>query len=192
MTEWERARESRTLKIKSISRLIPGYDYSGEESAHRTDDEFCRVMIENMRLAKGDMFNVLNTAFELHKDLLLKDFEAVRDEIDVFSDEIKARVFSWDRTKSRKWLGMLVDRDYRILNSVNTLLKDIKALHKDLLSSTKRVEDMKVLDSKTANLKKALDDIIFMYKEREAICNIRDASIQEDFEEIQSEIRKGF
>lgn len=192
MSEWEEARESRTVKIKSISRIIPGYDYSGEESAHHTDDEFCRVMIENLRLAKGDMFNILNTAFELHKDLLLKDFEAVRDEIDVFSDEIKARVFRWDRTKSRKWLGMLVDRDYHILNSVNTLLKDIKALHKDLLSSTKRVEDMRKLDRETAKIKKALDEIVFIYKEREALCNIRDATIQEEFDEICSRIRKGF
>ena len=101
MTEWDYVLETRASKIDTLKTLIPGYDYSSEEHAHRTDDNFCRLLVENLRESKSVMFNVLQTAFELHRDVLLKDFQQLKDELDALSDEIKARVFKWDTTSQK-------------------------------------------------------------------------------------------
>jgi len=180
------------VKIGSLKKLIPGYDYSAEETAHRTDETFCSLMVENLKLSKKTMFNILETAFELHRELLLKDFEGLRDEIGVFSDEIRARAFKWDSEKSQKWLERMVDYDYRILTMLGNLIKGIQGLHKELLSSGKGVRELRTLDEHTGSLKENLDEIVILFKERDAVCNIREASLEKSFDSMRSRIRKGF
>ncbi len=192
MSEWNITMKTRTMKIDSLKKFIPGYDYSTENMAHRTDEIFCSLLVENLRVCKSVMFNILETAFELHRDLLLKDFEGLRDEIDMFSDEIKARAFKWDREKSRKWLEMVVDYDYRILTSLGNLFKGIEGLHKELLSSGKGTHELRVLDEHTSRLKDKLDEIIILFKERDAVCNIKEATLEKTFDSIRSRIIKGF
>jgi hypothetical protein len=192
MSEWDRAAETRAVKIESLRGFIPGYDYSGEDMAHRTDETFCSLMVENLRVSKKVMFNILETAFELHQDILLKGFEGIRDEIDVFSDEIKVRAFKWDSGKSHKWLERLVDYDYRILSSLGNLIKGIEGLHRELLSSGKGTRELRALDERTVRLKKELDEIVILFKEREAVCNIKDAALEKTFDSIRTGIRKGF
>jgi len=192
MSEWDMTMKTRAVKIGSLKKLIPGYDYSAEETAHRTDETFCSLMVENLKLSKKTMFNILETAFELHRELLLKDFEGLRDEIGVFSDEIRARAFKWDREKSQKWLERMVDYDYRILTSLGNLIKGIQGLHKELLSSGKGVRELRTLDEHTGSLKENLDEIVILFKERDAVCNIREASLEKSFDSMRSRIRKGF
>ena len=190
MAGWDEAAGSRTLKLESLEKLIPGYSYSSRDLAYRTDEFFCRTMVANLRVAKNDMFNILNTAFELHRELLLKDFESLRDEIDVFSDEIRARAFKWDSAKSQKWLGRLIDYDYRLLTGLGNLLNGIKSLHKEFLSSKGRLKETKKLDAHTKNLTKILDGLVVMFKERDTVCNIREAGLDDDFGDIKGDIRK--
>jgi len=192
MSEWDMTMKTRAVKIGSLKKLIPGYDYSAEETAHRTDETFCSLMVENLKLSKKTMFNILETAFELHRELLLKDFEGLRDEIGVFSDEIRARAFKWDSEKSQKWLERMVDYDYRILTSLGNLIKGIQGLHKELLSSGKGVRELRTLDEHTGSLKENLDEIVILFKERDAVCNIREASLEKSFDSMRSRIRKGF
>jgi hypothetical protein len=192
MSEWDAAVKTRAMKIGSLKKLIPGYDYSAEDTAHRTDETFCSLMVENLKLARKTMFNILETAFELHRELLLKDFEGLRDEIGVFSDEIRARAFRWDSGKSRKWLERLVDYDYRILTSLGNLVRGIQGLHKELLSSGKGIRELRTLDEHTGRLKERLDEIVIQFRERDAVCNIREAALEKSFAGMRTRIRKGF
>ncbi len=191
MTEWDKAKGSRTGKIASIKKLVSSYDYSSEEAAHRTDDLLRETMIANLRTAKSDMFNVLNTAFERHQDLMIKPLERLRDEIDMFNDDIKIRTFIWDRAKSAPWLGKLVDYDYRILTGLGNLLRGIRELHRLVLEAKAEARDMRSIDEKAGAVKKELDELIAMFRERDVLCNLEDAALQEDFEGLSREIRKG-
>jgi hypothetical protein len=192
MSVWDSVRETRTMKIKSLSGFIPGYCYSTEGLAQRTDETFCSLMVENLRACKRLMFNILETAFELHRELLLREFEGLRDGIDVFSDEIKARAFRWDRNKGQRWLEKLVDYDYRILTSLGNLYRGIEGLQREFLASGRGIREARSLDEHTGLLKKGLDEIVILFKERDAICNIGESSLEDAFDEISSELRKGF
>lgn len=192
MSVWDAVKETRTMKIKSLSGFMPGYCYSTEELAHRTDGAFCSLVVENLRVCKRLMFNVLETAFELHRELLLKEFEGLRDEIGVFTDEIRARSFKWDRDKGKKWLERLVDYDYRILTGLGNLYRGIERLQKEFLASGKGIREARMIDEHTGKLKGNLDDIIILFRERDAICNIGESSLEDAFEEMSSDIRKGF
>ena len=191
MSEWDSASGSRELKMKSLSRLVPDYDYSGEDTAHRTDENFCRLVMQNLSDTRGVMFNILQTAFELHRDLLIREFERVRDEMEVFSDEIKARAFSWDPNKSHKWLGRLVDYDFRILSELGNLRKDVGILHSELLDSGPSLRDARHLDSHASDIKKKLDSIIVKFREREVVCNISEEVLERTFDSIRARIAKG-
>ena len=74
-------------------------------------------------------------AYELHRETLLSEFQEFYDAIDVFSDEVKARAFHWDKGKDQKWLERLVDYDYRIISGLGNLNTGLRALHKEFLSS---------------------------------------------------------
>ena len=191
MTEWNSALEGRPAKVGSLGDMIPGYSYASKDLAHRTDEQFCMLMVENLRIAKGTMFNILHTAFELHRELLLKDFEAIKDEMDVFSDEIKARALHWDDRKSAKWLGRLVDYDYRILSSLGEIIKSARSLHKQFLSSKQSIPETRELDEATRKLRKSLDSLVVMFRERELICNIGDVVLEKTFDELRTRIRRG-
>lgn len=191
MNSWNRAAGSRTLKIRSLSRLVPGYGYSTPEHAHKTDEIFCSVLVQNFRTAKAVMFNVLETAYEMHRELLLKDFEAFRDAMDVLSDQIKARAFRWDDDKDEKWLGRLVDYDYRILTGMGNLLTRTRDLEKAFLASEGSVSETQDLDSMIKALKEELSAIETMFQERDVICNIGNEALEETFEEKRTEIERG-
>jgi SMC interacting uncharacterized protein involved in chromosome segregation len=124
-------------------------------------------------------------------DLLIRNFEKVRDEMEVFSDEVKSRAFSWDSAKSQKWLGKLVDYDFRILSDLGNLKKQVDGLHKELLDSGSSVRDMSQLDEHALQLKKKLDSIVVRFREREVVCNISETVLDKTFDRIRAEIAKG-
>ncbi len=192
MSEWDNATKTRTMKIRSLERYITGYSYSSEDLAHMTDETFCSLIVENLKVAKKSMFNVLETAFELHRDMLLKDFEQFRDGIGMFSNEIRARVFKWGNSKSQEWLERMVDYDYRILAGLGDLVKGIDGLHKELLASGRAVRDLREIDEHTCRLKASLDEIVTLFNERDAVSNIQEAALEKTFDTIRSRIRRGF
>jgi hypothetical protein len=192
MSEWDATLKTRAMKIDSLKKFIPTYDYSSYEMAHTTDENLCSLVTEKLGLSKKAAFNVLETAFELHKELPLKDFEGLRDEIDVFSDEIRARVFKWSGGKTRNWLGRLVDYDYRILTGLGNLLRGIEGLHMELLSSGRVIQDYRTLNEHTGRLKERLDEIVMLFRERDAVCNIGEAALERSFAGMRTRIRKGF
>lgn len=192
MSEWREARESRTEKVGFLEKLIPGYDYSHEDCAHATDERLCSLLVEQLREAKRTLFNTLETAYELHREMLLKDFEQLRDDLDIFSDEVKARAFEWDRSKPCEWLERLIDHDYRLISGLGNLRKELDRLHREFLSSDENAHDLRELNALIKTIERKTEDLAVLFKEREAICNIKEASLEKTFDRIRSRIRKGF
>lgn len=192
MGEWEAAVDSRTMKADSLKSFIPGYDYSAREAAQRTDETFCSLLVENLRVCKRLMFDVLETAYELHRELVLKDMQRLRDDIGLFTDEIRARAFKWDPNKSRKWLEGLVDYDYRILIGLTGLVRGIHGLYEEVLSSGKGTRELRSIDGHTEALKENLNGIVTLFRERDMLCNISEEALERSFEDMKADIRRGF
>jgi hypothetical protein len=191
MTEWEEAAAARGSKISSMSGVIPGYGYATRADAQRTDETFCSVMVENLREAKAIMFNVLETAYEMQRDLLLDEFQALRDDIDVFGDEVKARAFHWDHYKPAEWLGRLIDHDYRTLSLLAEFFIGVHDLEKAFLDSKETVQDIKKLEQDVKTLRAKLDELVSMFRERDAICTVQSNALEETYRDRQKEIRTG-
>jgi hypothetical protein len=188
MTAWNEASRTRKFKIGTLLGIISGYGYPSEDIAHRTDELVCRAMIENLRVTKNVMFNVLETAYEMHRELLLKDFDRLRNDIDVFSDEIKARVFRWDNEKSQKWFEKLVDYDYRLLTGLGKFVGGVRALEKEFLSTTGKTPEVRKLDEYVKGLTKLLDRMVTMFRERDAVCDIGNRTLEESFDDMREDI----
>jgi len=51
--------------------------------------------------------------------------------------------------------------------------------------------ELKSLESMTTNLSNELNEMVALFKERSAIMSIRTESLQDTFDEIRTEIRRG-
>jgi len=191
MIVWDDVTKTRHAKVEAIGKVLPHYDYSSPEMAHDTDESFSSLMVTNLKATKGVMFNIMETSYELHREALLNDFQEFFDAIDVFSDEVKARAFHWDKGKNQLWLEKLVDYDYRIISGLGNLNTGLRALHKEFLSSKEIPKDLKHLDADTRKLRKDFFEIVAMFKERDAICRINSLALEETFSDIQREAREG-
>jgi hypothetical protein len=182
MDAWSTAIAKKTTKVTEIRRVIPSYDYSSEDLAHRTDEMVCQFLVNGLHEAKDMLFNIVNTLFELHMDAVSHDFEDVRDSVDVFSDEIKCRHFDWDSCSTEKWLERVIDHDYDLVLGLLRFTRELE----DTIHAMKEASDMQThLD----DLKNLLKNIVNNFKERDVICNIREISLERTFQSIQQEMR---
>lgn len=190
MKTWIPVTRSKAIAISIVKKLIPDYSYEDDNKAHSTDEAFSNIIVENLRVAKDVMFNSLETAYSLHRELLLKDLESLRDEMDTFSDEVKARAFKWDPTKNTIWLEKLVSYDTRILHRLGKLIERVRGLHNEIVSSSGTTSQQRIVSKHSENIKQDLDEIEVMFWERDAVCNINEETREEMFEEIRQDIRK--
>ncbi len=180
---WEKVLVTRASKVEEIRRVIPGYGYSAEDEACKTDEHVCEFMVNGLHEAKDVLFNLTHTEFELQKDALSNAFQDIRDCVDIFSDEIKTRHFDWDRESTEKWLERIVDHDYSLILG---LLKFGRELDDAVEAMKEGNQDMQ---DRVDALNKDLDDLVNSFKERDIICNIRDITLERTFQKIRAEMR---
>lgn len=183
MGVWENVLATRAGKIEEIRRVIPGYDYSAEDGACRTDECICQLMVNGLHEAKDILFNLTHTEFELQKDALSNAFQEMRDSVDIFSDEIKSRHFDWDRDSTERWLERIVDHDYSLVLGLLRLNRELD----DAVEAMK--EGNQDMQDRVEALNKDLDELVTSFKERDIICNIREITLERTFQKIQSEMR---
>lgn len=183
MSVWEKVLVTRASKVEEIRRVIPNYDYSAEDSAHRTDESICQLLVNGLHEAKDTLFNLAHTEFELKKDALSNAFQEMRDCVDTFSDEIKARHFDWDRDSTEKWLERIVDHDYNLILGLLKLTRELE----DAVEAMK--EGNQDMQDRIETLSKGLDELISNFKERDIICNIKEITLERTFQKIRAEMR---
>ena len=197
MSRWKEARQKKASMVRFIEKLIPVYDYSEDSRAEVTDEKFCELLTDIIREMKGILFNIINTGFESHKQFLEKDFEKIRDELDIFSDEIKARHFEWDRGISQEWIEKVISYDFEIIRTTEKMRHYLNELFTRFVNAEKP-GSRNFSEDKWREMKKTADllydmaeNLAVLFKERDAAANIKQGTFQKTFDSIRKRMRKG-
>lgn len=183
MSVWENVLLKRRDKIKEICKIIPEYCYSAEDLAHMTDEKLCKLIVDGLHVAKERLFNITQTEFELHRDLLSKEFQELRDSVDTFSDEVKCRHFDWDKDSTEKWLECIIDHDYRIIMGLLKLNRELEDVIKNLREGSRDTE------KRLEIIEKQIKELVINFKERDVICNIKEIALERTFQKVRAEMR---
>ncbi len=191
MTDWKKVKNKMSIEIKVVGKFVPAYDYSTESKAEATDGKICKFMIEEIRKAKDKLFYIIQVAYELHEQTLDKNFQGLKDDLDVFSDEIKIRNFQWSKDLSQAWVEKLIKHDYHLVQEMQKLNQELDDLHKIFLKVVKlypKKTDPRQLDQVRKLIKlleKAIDKIVLTFKEREVICNLKPLALEKTYQQMK-------
>ena len=186
---WARAAGKRAQAIRELERLIPFYEYSSSDTAMATNDKFCKLILEKLRVSKDILFNIINTCYEMHIGGEFKEFESIRDELDIFLDEIKVLHMRWNRGMSEKWLEKIISHDLNIIKNSDQLAKNLEILFKKIMRAEKRDSAFwNGMSKDTTVVEEQLDGIVRMFKEREALLNLRPLSFEKTYRAARKEI----
>ncbi len=197
MSKWKRVLVTKAPQIEFLKGIIEGYDYSEPSKMEVTDEKFCEHVTSLVRRCKEIIFNIIQSGFEMQKQSLEKDLVKIMAELDIFSDEIKMRVFECDRVISQKWLEKLVSYDYHIIKGMEEINRDAENLLRMFVRaeapSSKFFDEYEWRKMKkiVEDLFRRIEEMAVMFKEREAICNIRQISLEKTFEAIKNRLRTG-
>ena len=182
MSKWKDARQKKASMVEFIEKHIPRYDYSEKSQAEVTDEKLCELITSMIREMKDLLFNIIHTGFESHKQLLEKDFVKIRDELDVFSDEIKARHFVWDRGIPQEWMERMISYDFEIIRGMEKMRHHLNEAFEKFTNAEKPgsrafdEEKWKDIKATTGLLYGIAENLATLFKEREAIANIKKIS----------------
>lgn len=188
--DWSQTAERHKAAIANLSKEIKDYGYGDENQSFLTDERLCAWLVSQLRQAKKRLFNIVETLYGLHFESKLDNLaEELRDEVDVFSDEIKTRHF---RCKQSALLEELVRHDTSLVDGTKRFNKELESLYDQLIKGLKNPFDGRYdkemwekIKSILKDLDKQLDIIVQAFKEREIICNIRPLSLQKTYEIIR-------
>ena len=199
MGEWEKARNEMLNQVGEMEKLIPGYSYSDKADALHTDEKLCELVVRKIRESKDKLFHVIQFLYESDvEERLDKDLQMLRDELDIFSDEIKARYCEW-KILTVGWIKKAIDHDIGLVRGTEKLNKMLDELLKQALKLEKVKVDHMILkdpkfwekmEKKTKDAEKQADELVRLFKEREAICNIKAVDLEKTYEKIREDIRK--
>jgi hypothetical protein len=196
MSGWSSVTGSMASDIKSISRTIKGYDYSSEHDAEATDVKMCEFMIEEIRKAKDALFHIIQAAYELHEERLNRHFEGLRDDLDIFCDEIKIRDFHWSADLSPEWLGKLVTHDSSLISQMGRLNQELDDVYRLFMEAVKLYPEktdpghLEKIREYIKLLGKAVDRIVLTFRERDVICNLKPLSLEKTYQQMQDYNRR--
>lgn len=196
MVDWNKIETSMSIEIKAIRKFLKDYGYSDDSSAVTTDEKFCNFIIEEIRKAKDTLFHVIQNAYELHEESLNKHFERLRDDLDIFSDEIKIRHFEWSKGTAQEWMERLVKHDYRLIKNMRVLNEELREVHSvflrviELYPKKTNPENLKKVKEMINLLDKVVDNIVLTFKEREVIINLKPMSLEKTYQRMQDYYRR--
>jgi hypothetical protein len=199
MGSWERARNEMLNQVGEMEKLIPGYSYSDKANALNTDEKLCELIVNRIRESKDKLFHVIQFLYESNvEERLDKDLQRLRDELDIFSDEIKVRYCEW-KVLTVGWIKKIISHDIDLVRGAEKLNSTLD----ELLEQALKLEKVKVdhiiqkdpkfwekMERKAGNAEKQTDELVRLFKEREAICNIKAVDLEKTYEKIREEIRK--
>jgi hypothetical protein len=191
MSLWERVNKKMGIDIKAVGKLIRDYDYSTEDRAEATDVKICSFMIEEIRKAKDKLFNIIQTSYELHEGSLNRYFQGLKDDLDIFSDEIKVRHFEWSKDISDEWMERLIKHDHELIGHTHKLNQELEGIYQLVMDVIKlypertNPEELEQVRKMIKVLEKDIDNIVLIFKEREAICNIKPLALEKTYQQMQ-------
>lgn len=197
---WKEVKTKMFARIKEIEKSVPGYDYSEKHHVIFTDDRIKDVILDELRKSKKILFWIVETAYEQQKEGLVKEAHSLRDDIDIFLDHVKIKHHSsaWPETIPQEFLQKIVMHDSEILREIpklNSLLDEIKkmalVIERPGASLFDR-EQLDLLNRKLLEAKKRADDLMRLFKEREALFELKKLHKERILEDLRSEFDARF
>ncbi len=199
--DWEEAKTSSLTKMNQISKIIRDYGYSNKTKSMITDEKVCDFLVKKIREAKEKLFRMIETMYELTEEKKLnKRLQKLKDELDIFSDEIKIRHCEW-KDLGAEWLRKIIEHDAGLIAGLQKLNNDLEDISKEMIKFVKlRVDGKgevmydkkfwKDMENIINGIEEEIDSLVRTFKEREAICNIRAISLEKTFQKMQENIEE--
>lgn len=188
---WEDARSSHLSFVKQLEILIPGYGYGDAHQASLTDEKLCTLLVAALRKSKNRAFDIVSFIFESHvEEVLDTKFQRLRDDIDIFSDEVKVRKLAW-QPLPRHYLEMIIKRDVTLVHNtakLNFMLNNVCTLLTGYRRIDRKVFDVERISRVLEKAKELVKVLVRAFKEREAIFNIQQEDLEGAYERIRKEI----
>jgi hypothetical protein len=184
---WKQVKSKMSMEVEEIHKSVSDYDYSNKASAVATDEKICNMLVLSLRKAKNKLFDIINYCFETHQDGIMNYMEIIRDDIDIFSDEIKVRYAEWGL--NQEFLEKLIRHDFELLTNLKKLNSMLDYFYKKILETDLEAE-RKMFEKKSGEVKKLIVNLVRTFKAREAICNIREISLEKTFERIKKDLEE--
>ncbi len=200
MEGWKKAREETSFILKHLEKMVPGYSYEDETEAIATDQKMGDLIVKALRNCKNRLFFTIQLLYELQHESLNRDIEHLKDEIDIFSDEIKIRHCKWSYS-SPELLKKLVRHDYRLICMLRELDSLLEQIHRDAseIREIRTGHQPEFEPGGVARLKqdtrKAFDivkEMVVLFKEREVVCNLEPATLEKTLGSISKEMAEGY
>ena len=195
MTEssgWKEVKTKMWARIKEIEKDIPAYDYSEMHHMIATDDKVKDLMVDELRRSKKLLFNILEGAYEQQKEGLTPDLQKIRDDIDIFLDEVKVKhEIKWPQKIPEEFLEKIVTHDSEILRDIPRLNGELEEIHKHILGMEKPGtslfdrEQLDKLNAKTLSVKNHAAEIVKLFKERELLLNLKHIHREHEYDELR-------
>lgn len=187
---WKQVSGDLFPKIQELKKIVKSYSYKNLEESKITDEKLCQYFITELSKAKRLVFSISDLCFSLQigQEVISKT-DVMRDEIDIFSDEIKIRHCEW-RGMFPEILEKIVKYDLEILIGLKTLLKDLENVVKNIIAQKKPYPDKfwQQVNKSFAKIRKRVRDLAIKFKERETLCNIHPITLERTFNKIKQEI----
>ena len=161
-----------------------------------TDEKVCSLLVRGIREAKTKIFNIVELLYELEKkEPVSRHLQTLKDELDIFSDEVKARYCSWKELDG-KWLKNLVSHDMKLVMGLKDLNEQLQKMYERVLNDRSLVSESdahekklwQFIDKHLPEIAENVDDLVVLFKEREGLCNLKPLSLDKTYEMLQDKI----
>ncbi|MEM5798157.1 MAG: hypothetical protein QXP39_03145 [Candidatus Aenigmatarchaeota archaeon] len=178
---------------------IPNYGYRTTAQAHATDENICAFLIQSLRETKKVLFRTIHMLYEMQLEgKINQQLQGLWDAVDVFSDEIKIRVCRW-RPLPDIWIAKLEAKDKQLIDVIKKINRDVNDIFNFILNGLKkdhRVKTQPILyegfwdecRKRISVIEGELEEAVRLFKERDAICNLKPLSLQKTYELIKTKI----
>lgn len=183
-------------QARELEKIIPDYSYADEAKALITDEHLCGHLVAELREIKDKLFAIIDVAFEKHPQLS-REFRQMRDDVDIFSDEIKVHHPSF-RQVPDEFLERIVRHDKDLVDDVQGLMKQLHTIYQTMLGYTPVTvhRDIAVYDTSFSKeirrskeeAKRQLVKMVIHFKEREILCNIKRISLEKTYQRLKNEL----
>lgn len=196
MTEaWEEVHLQKRGRIEEIQGRLPDYSYSDKESSEATDKKLCQLLTQKIQKAEDRTSSIISLFFNLQLKTPDDEIQELKDELDIFSDEIESEPHNW-KPNPKEFLQRIVEDDFHLLEGtehLNQLLEDLqgKALEIKKKFGGKSIEIPEAREELLNGVEKAkekLDRLVYLFKERDLVLKAEPISMEETLEKIEEEL----
>lgn len=163
MSEWVKA-EREVKEAKEIGKYIHDYSYINEEKSKQTDKKLRDLISKELKKSKDLLFNIMELAYKEEVDRVANEIQSVRDEIDIFLNEISIIKSKWNKISKEGYIK-IIKSDLTLIRNVKQLNEILNIIYNQVLSSK-----AKDLIRKGEELRKYIYQLRGVFKERGDVC----------------------